>query len=348
VCGGQFRIPSPSGDSTLITSAPMSASSMPAKGPAAIWQSSMTRMPRKGEDTEDMEAKLSPRVGIVIMIGIAVLFGANHVAARMAFDAGASVSTAVLFRAAGTALFLAALMRYQRVRFDIPPELRTRAAVLGILMALQSYCLYTAVSLIPAALALLVFHTFPILFLLLSWAMRKEAPRIAALAPMLLALLGLALALDIRTDRMWPGWSDLGAGAGWSLAAAFAFALMLYGNAHWIPRLDGRLRTFVMTAVTAAIVLVAGISADAFSAPIATAGWAGLALLTLLYGCATICLFIALPRLSGAVTTMALNFEPIVVLALAWMFLGQTVSAAQAVGIFVVVAAITLLSLLKR
>jgi drug/metabolite transporter (DMT)-like permease len=295
-----------------------------------------------------MEAKLSPRVGIVIMIAIAILFGANHVAARVAFDAGASVTTAVLIRATGTALFLLPLMKLQGVRFAIPPAMRAPAVALGVFMALQSYCLYSAVALIPAALALLVFETFPILFFLLSWAMGKEQPRLGALVPMLLALVGLGFALDVGTGRLWPRWSELGAGASWSLGAAVVFTLMLYGNAHWVPRLDGRLRTFVMTGVTAVIMRAAGAPTGALALPSATVGWVGLGLLTLLYGCATICLFIVLPRLSGAVTTMALNFEPIAVLALAWLFLGQTVSAVQTLGIFIVVAAIFLLGLLKR
>jgi drug/metabolite transporter (DMT)-like permease len=295
-----------------------------------------------------MEAKLSPRLGIVIMIGIAILFGANHVAARMAFDAGASVATAVLIRATGTALFLLVLLKFQGVSLAIPRLLLPRAALLGVVMAIQSYCLYSAVALIPAALALLVFHTCPVLFLLLSWATGKEPPRTTALAPMLLALFGLGLALDVGTDRLWPRWAELGTGVTWALGAAVSFAVMLYGNAHWLPRLDGRLRTLAMTGVTAAIVLVAGLGAAALTLPQAGAGWLGLALLTVLYGSATISLFVALPRLSGAATTMALNFEPIAVLALAWIFLGQAVSTAQTIGIFVVVAAIALLSVLKR
>jgi len=282
------------------------------------------------------------------MIGIAILFGANHVAARVAFDAGASVATGVLVRAAGTAVFLVVLMKAQGTSFAIPRPLLPRALLLGVAMAVQSYCLYSAVARIPAALALLVFHTCPILFLLLSWATGKEPPRLTALAPMLLALFGLGLALDLGTDRMWPRLSELGAGVLWAFGAAVSFALMLYGNAHWLPRVDGRLRTLIMTGVTGVIVLVAGAGAGVLVAPKAAAGWAGLVLLTMLYGTATVSLFMALPRLSGAVTTMALNFEPIAVLALAWAFLGQTVSSTQTAGIFVVVAAIVLLGLLKR
>lgn len=295
-----------------------------------------------------METKLSPRVGIVIMIAIAILFGSNHVAARVAFDAGASVTTAVLIRAVSTALFLLALIKLQGVRFDIPRGIRTRALLLGVFMALQSYCLYSAVALIPVALALLVFNTCPILFLLLSWATGKEPPRLIALVPMLTALVGLALALDVLgTDRLWPRWLELGAGASWALAGAVLFALMLYGNTHWLPQLDGRLRTFVMTSVTAVVVLAAGLPTGVFVLPGVLVGWIALGLLTLLYGSATIFLFMTLPRLGGAIAVMALNFEPIAVLTLAWIFLGQTVSATQTLGVFIVVAATVMLSFLK-
>jgi hypothetical protein len=46
--GGHWRMASPSGGSILMTSAPKSASSMPQKGPEAIWQHSTTRTPASG------------------------------------------------------------------------------------------------------------------------------------------------------------------------------------------------------------------------------------------------------------------------------------------------------------
>src|SRR5687768_8935982 len=51
--GGHWRIESPPcGFSTLTTSAPMSASSMPQKGPAATAQNSMTLTPDRGKTME--------------------------------------------------------------------------------------------------------------------------------------------------------------------------------------------------------------------------------------------------------------------------------------------------------
>ena len=46
--GGVARLMSPPGGSTLTTSAPMSASSVPHSGPAMKFASSMTRIPASG------------------------------------------------------------------------------------------------------------------------------------------------------------------------------------------------------------------------------------------------------------------------------------------------------------
>src|SRR5438105_14173344 len=145
-----------------------------------------------------MEAKIAPGAGIVILLGVASCFASNHLCARIAFDHGASVVAAVSVRATFTSLVLLAVMRLQRVRLAIPRELRGKTLLAGVLIATQSYCLYSAVALIPPALALLVFQTSPVLYVLLTWALGKEQPRLLALAPMLLALIGLAFALNVK------------------------------------------------------------------------------------------------------------------------------------------------------
>ena len=154
-----------------------------------------------------MDAKLPARLGIVILLGVASAFASNHLAARFAFDHGASVAAGVAVRASCTALLLLVLMRLQGVALALPRALRGKALLAGILIATQSYCLYSAVALIPPALALLVFQTSPMLYVLLTWAMGKETPRWSALPPMLLALAGLALALDLLSGQLAVRWS---------------------------------------------------------------------------------------------------------------------------------------------
>jgi drug/metabolite transporter (DMT)-like permease len=293
---------------------------------------------------------LSRRLGIAVLLVIAILFGTNHVAARFAIDHGASVAAAVAIRSACTALVLLILLpRLWNIPLRIDRGTLRRSMFVGCFVAVQSFCLYSAVARIPVALALLVFNLYPMLFMLLSWAMGKEKLRGSALLAMSLSLAGLALALDIRVEGFEGRWHEIGVGVLWALGAALSFMMVLYFNAHWLKALDGRLRTLIMMAVTATLVLAGGAAAGALALPIDPTGWIGLAALTVLYGTAITSLFIVLPRLGGgAASTVALNFEPIAVLAIAWLALGQSVKPLQLLGAFVVVGAIAWLGAARR
>src|SRR2546423_639012 len=294
-----------------------------------------------------IEAKLSPRASVLIMIGVASAFASNHLCARIAFNNGTSVTTGVSVRATITALVLLALMRFQGVPLAIPSDLRLRTLFAGLLIAAQSYCLYSAVAIIPPALALLVFQTSPMLYVLLMWAVGKEPPRWSALMPMAVALAGLALALNLRPAHFDADWAAVRAGVGWAFASGACMAVVYYLNANALKPLDGRLRTFAMTAVTRIVLVIAGSAAGAQALPQASAGWAGLALLTVFYGIAMLSLFFTLPRVPTT-TTAALNFEPIALLVLGWVVLGFTVTGLQLVGAFLTVGAIAWLGIAKR
>ena len=283
-----------------------------------------------------MNRILSPRAGVLALLVIATTFGANHVAARVAFEHGASVTTAVAVRSAFTALAVFALLRLQGVQMGLPRRTLLRALAVGVLLAVQSFCLYSSVARMPVALALLAFNLFPMLLALLSWASGTERPRAITLVAMPVALVGLALALDVFGKQV------NSEGIAWALGAAVSFALVLFLTSRWLKDVDGRLRTFLTLSVTAAVVIAAGAASGAFALPQAAAGWAGLALLSVFYGSAITVLFIVLPRLGAANYAVVLNFEPIAVLGLAWAVLGQAVAPLQILGAFVVIGAITL------
>jgi drug/metabolite transporter (DMT)-like permease len=294
-----------------------------------------------------MSGKLPPRLGVVILIVVASCFAANHLSARIAFDHGASVAAAVATRATATAVFLVLFLRFKSIPLVLPAGRRGWALLAGVLIAVQSYCLYSAVAIIPPALALLVFQTSPMLYVLLTWAFGKQPPRAAALPAMALALVGLALALDIRTEQFAARWSEIGVGVSWAFASGVSMALVYFINANSLAGLDARLRTFVMTAVTAVIVLVAAGAAGALRLPVDATGAAGIVSLTIFYCVAMISLFAVLPRVPAA-STAALNFEPIALLGLAWLFLDQTVTPLQLVGAFLTVGAIAWLGAMRK
>ena len=288
-----------------------------------------------------MDGKLTPATGIVILLGVASAFAANHLCARIAFDHGASVASAVSVRATFTAVLLFLVMRFQAVRIAIPRELRGRTLLAGMLIATQSYALYSAVAIIPPALALLVFQTSPMLYVLLTWALGKEAPRWSALPPMLLALVGLALALNVRTA------DNMAAGVGWAFASGLSMTVVYYLNANALKPLDGRLRTFAMTAITAVLVVVGASAAGAQALPRDALGWMGLAMLAVFYCIAMMSLFYVLPRVP-ATSTGALNFEPIALLVLTWVILDHRVTLTQSIGALVTVSAIAWLGMSRK
>ena len=281
-------------------------------------------------------------VGIVLLLVMATVFGSNHIAARVAFEHGANVMTAVAARSTGTALFVLALLLLSGISLKVPRHTLGRSVFIGLLLAIQGYCLYSAVALIPVALALLAFQTFPMVLALISWLSGGERPSRRVVVAMPVALFGLALALDVagRSWDMAGRWSEIGAGVLWACGASVSFALVLLLTTRWLGGLDGRLRSFLTMSVVSVVTLAGGAVTSSFALPADGTGWIALALLTAFYGTAITSMFVLLPRLGMVNNAAVLNFEPIAVLALAWPILGQAVAPLQILGAFIVVGAI--------
>lgn len=297
-----------------------------------------------------MTAILSPRLGIPLLMLLATIFAGNHIAARVTFDHGASVAAAVAVRSGATALAMVVLLQVQGISMALPRATLARGLGIGVLVGVQSFCLYSAVAIIPVALALLAFNTFPMLFVLLSWAAGGENPGRRALVAMPLALIGLVLALDIlgTLAAMAGRWAEIGAGVGWALGAATSFALVLFLTTRHLKDVDGRLRTLLTMGTTAVVVGGAGAVAGNLALPADGTGWLSLALLTVLYGSAITAIFTVVPRLASPSNTAALNFEPIAALAMGWLILGQSMAPRQIVGALIVVGAVILIGMKRH
>ena len=280
---------------------------------------------------------------------IAFMMGANHVAARLAFNHGLDVATAVSFRSAVTAAVVTALMLWQGVSLRLSVRHKKALPVIGLLVGVQSLCLYSSVARLPVALALLAFNTYPLWTALWARVVYGHRPEPRVLRAMPVMLLGLALALDVLGAASGLGaalhWGQIGVGVAFALAAAATFGMALVLTQHEAADLDGRLRTACTMALVAVIAL-AGVSAQGgFHLPHDKLGWLGLAALTFLYGTAFTIMFTVLPKLGVVGNSAIMNIEPIFALALAWAILGQSIAAIQVAGGLVVVATVMCLGL---
>ena len=280
---------------------------------------------------------------------IALLMGANHVAARVAFDHGVDVTTAVAVRSIVTALVVGSLIVVQRVA--VAPTARQWRFLLaiGVIVGVQSVCLYSAVARLPVALALLAFNTYPLWTALWARLFYAHRPERRVVVAMPIMLIGLALALDVLGAASGLGaalqWQRIGAGVAFALAAAATFGVALVLTQHEAGGLDGRLRT-TSTMATVAVLALCGVAwHGGFHWPNANAGWWGLALLTLLYGTGITILFTVLPRLGVVGNSAIMNVEPVFALVLAWAILGQAIAPSQVAGALLVVATVVWLGL---
>ncbi|HZN48947.1 MAG TPA: DMT family transporter, partial [Ramlibacter sp.] len=232
---------------------------------------------------------------------IALMMGANHVAARIAFNNGVDVATAVVFRSSVTALVIVAILASQGVRPHFSPRHKRALPVIGLLIGVQSLCLYSSVARLPVALALLAFNTYPIWTALWSFVVYRKHPEKAMLVAMPVILVGLAMALDVFGAASGLGasgqWARIGAGVGFALAAAGTFGLALVLTQHEAADVDGRVRTATTMGLAGVVALTMVVSQGGFQLPTAAAGWGGLAALTFLYGTAFTIMFTVLPRL---------------------------------------------------
>ena len=297
-----------------------------------------------------MSATPFPRhIAALILATLACSFAGNHIAARIAFDHDTGLLMAMLCRSGGTLLVLAALVLWQRDSLRLGRSTWGWQLVLGLLIAVQSFCIYSAVARIPVGLALLVVNLSPILLALLTWALGGAAPTGRAALIMGLILFGLVLVLDVparlsgqaQPDARWVE------GVLFSLTAAGVFAVALWITEHRLSDMPGRVRSMLTMAVVFSASALAGASGalpDGLGLPNAAAGWIALACLVLLYGTAFSMLFILMPRLDIARNAPVMNMEPVAGMLLGWLVLGQLLGPLQVLGGLIVVGGIVLLA----
>lgn len=294
---------------------------------------------------------LSPQAFATLLL-LACMFAGNHIAARVAFDHGVNVITAVAVRSLATAVVVTLLVALQRVPAAFSARHRRFMPLIGLLVCVQSVCLYAAVARLPVGLALLVFNTFPIWATLAARVIYRRKPERAALIAMPVILAGLTLALNVPAalagGEARALWAGIAPGVAFALGAGASFGLVLALTQHEVADLDGRVRTAYTMSVVGVLALVAALAGGGLHWPDAAAGWSGLVALSVLYGTAFTVVFTLLPKLGAVANSPILNVEPVAALLLGWLVLGQVVSAVQFAGALIVVAAVMALGLRKR
>ncbi len=293
--------------------------------------------------------------GTVLVVLASFSFGTSGPLAKPAMDAGLSPQQVASVRIGLAALALLAAVAVWR-----PGLLRVRRADLPLLagyglvgVAGVQLLYFAAVSRIPIGIAMLLEFTSPILVALWVRFARRTVLPARMWVGTVLATTGLAMVAQVwqglRLDAV-----GLLAGAGAALCAAAYFVV----GEHAVSTLEPLgLVTWGMVVGAAAIFVLAppwSLPFGLFGAEADFGSWR-VPVWTLLVACAVVSTALAyllsisaLRELPANVVSVLALVEPVVATALAWLMLGQALTAEQLAGAAVLLAGATVVQLAAR
>lgn len=287
---------------------------------------------------------ISLRAGYALTLAACAMFSLNGMVARIAIDGGFSAADVAAVRMQGAALLLLpfALLSVRRLRRSMIRPI----ALYGVVGLVISQGLYfQAVERIDVALALVIVYNAPLLVAVYQRVRKGERLPAYAYVAMVLAVVGVALAVEGGAARVSPF------GLVIALAAAAVFAVQIVLSSRMPAELDplGRAGSALVVAAVVWLVLVPpwSLPSGAFTAAVDLGGRfdaslpAGGALLWIVVVGATIpyaLLLTGAVRIgAGAVAVMEMT-QPLMGAAAAWLVLGQALSPVQVLGIVLTVA----------
>lgn len=287
----------------------------------------------------------SLRLGLqmLALVAIASGFAIASALARYAYDDGANALTVSFARMVAASLALIVVALYSGV--SLVPRSRAAivpAAVLGLVLAAYSLAIFVAIGLMPVALVILCFYTWPLLVGIAAWWLGWE--RLTWLWPLAAcgAVVGLVLALDAGGQAL------SAAGVILSLGAACGWTIVMLFNRKLVGGGDSRPVTFVMTLTAAALYALAMAVTGGFSWPHVAIAQAAVIASAAIYSVVIIAIFWASKTVGPVRTALVMYSEPVVSLLVNTVINHQVLTMIQVAGAALVVASLMLSRLATR
>ncbi|MBU6244262.1 MAG: EamA family transporter [Actinomycetales bacterium] len=306
--------------------------------------------------TEPSAGTMSPRgaaTGYALYLIAATLFAINGIVAKSIMLTG--VDAARLSQLRVTAAFVVLLVFFAITR---PSVLRLRRSEIGLLLgygiaglAMTQWAYFVSLQTLPVGIALLIEFTAPIMVALWFRFGMRQPTRNAVWLALVIALAGLALVAQI-----WQGFTLSPRGVVFAFGAAVALAVFyVLGDRQMRqpnPRDPGSLTMWAFGAVAAFWAIVqpwwsfpwgsfaqdgAAIGAAGFTVPV----W-GLATCMVILG--TVIPFwlvlASLTRIRASQASVVGMTEPLIAIVIAWVALGESMTAIQIAGALLVLAGV--------
>ncbi|MFC5677618.1 DMT family transporter [Aeromicrobium endophyticum] len=283
--------------------------------------------------------------GALLVALSAAAFGSMAIFGVWAQDDGVDTPALVFVRFALAAVVLIGVMRVRGVA--VPPLRRCLpvAAMGGVGYVGQSYCYFLALEHAQASLVALLLYLFPAFVAVLAAVFLGERIALVTAAALVLALVGTALVVGGGSGR--PLGIALGVGAAVVYSIYITVGSVVTGGMDVVA-----VSTIVCVAaavVCGAVVAVLAVIGRPAAFPSSGSGWGTLLAIALICTVVAILAFFGgMARLGPTATSVLSTLEPVVTVGLATWLLSESLTALQAVGGLLVLAAVVWLAIAHR
>lgn len=272
--------------------------------------------------------------GIVLALSAAVAFALSNASASLAYQSGSNPLTVAAFRFVPPTVALVVWLRMPGVPLILPARDGWISAALGVVTAVYTWALLSAISAIPLALAILVFYLFPLVATVILAVCGWEKFGWPTVAAIVLAFAGLALALDPHGGNL-----DF-AGVALAFVAAVGLGIVIAVSSRVIRAGDSRPVTLYMAASAGVLLIALCAASGGFALPRTGVGWAGFLGTSVFYAFAMIAFFISISMIGPTRVSLLSYAEPVVAAGLGVVVLSEALAPVQIAGIALVVAAL--------
>jgi drug/metabolite transporter (DMT)-like permease len=288
------------------------------------------------KESESRMSSLKSRewAGIVLALATAVAFALANASAGLAYHSGSNPLTVSAFRFVLPTVVLVVWLRMRGVPLLLPARDGWISLALGVVTAVYTWALLSAIGAIPLALAILVFYLFPLVATVILAINGWEKFGWPTVAAIVVAFAGLALALDPHG-----GGHNL-EGIALAVVAAVGLGIVIAVSSRVFRSGDSRPVTLYMAAGAGVVLIVFSALYGGIALPRTGLGWAGFVGTSVFYAFAMIAFYIAISMIGPTRASLLSYAEPVAAAALGVVLLGEALVPIQIAGIALVIAAL--------
>jgi len=277
--------------------------------------------------------------GIGLLFLSVLGFTTSILAANRALKDGIDVHTINALRYSMTIVLLFLFQKIRRKQLKLPKRERYTSMALGISVFMTGVGYLSATKYLPISLAVLIFYTAPFFVAIISRFTENEPITIIRLIAIVIAFIGIALALGIQTEATL-NWQ----GVAFGLLAAFGYTGLVSVSSLTMKTVNPQAVNFHCLASGSVLFVVFLLFTGGAETTISQSSWLKLGFSSLSLTVGFMTFFTGLEIVGPVKTSMLMNMEPILTIILATIMLGERLSPVQWIGAGLVVVGIILIT----